>query len=294
MFLESVINEFLVVQLIRGNSQRTVEYYTLSLNLFVEYVGNMDIEKLNLVDLQNYYIYLKSRGVSSVTIQTYIRALRAFLNWCYDEDYISVKLTDKFKLPKAKQIYLDVLSDYEIAVLFQIFDTKTFLGLRDYCICALMLDSGLRKNEVVTQSVFGCRYLDGYIIVNGKGNRQRVVPIGFNTRKHLMKWDTLIKNLDGDILFRKQDGEPITGNTIKQLFYRLKEVSGIKRLRPHLLRHTFATRFIENGGDVFTLQCLLGHTTLDMSRKYTHLSSAKMVERYHAFSPLDNIKKGRL
>ncbi len=292
MKLENAINEFLINQEIRGNSKNTLEYYSLNLSYFGDFIGyDKSISDIILIDLNNYYINLKKRNVSSVTLQTYIRAIRTFLNWCYDENYTPVKLSERFKLPRAERKVLDVLTDYEIERLFNIFDTKKILGLRDWCICALMLDCGLRKNEVVTMTFNRYRGKEGYIIVQGKGNRQRVVPLGLRTRKHLAKYEAFSLCQGTESLFLKNDGMPITKSTVKQLFLRLKAETGIQRLHPHLLRHTFATRFIENGGDVFTLQQLLGHSTLDMSKKYLHLSLRNTLDKYKAFSPLDNIGK---
>ena len=291
MNLKSAVNEFLITQKIKGNSLKTIEYYSEVLQYFLDFIGDIELETLKLSDLNRYYIEQSNRKISSVTVQSYMRGLRAFLNWCYGEEYMTVKLTEKFKLPKSQKSVIDVLNDYEIHMLFSVFDLRSVLGLRDYCICSLMLDCGLRKNEVVKQTISRYKAPDGYLIVHGKGNRERVVPMGFNTRKYLLKYHTKIKNLQGDILFRKNNGDPITDNTVKQLFSRLKAQTGIQRLHPHLLRHTFATRFIENGGDVFTLQQLLGHTTLEMSKRYTHMSNAKIIEKYRCFSPIDNMKK---
>lgn len=290
MVLKDALELFLITQEIKGNSKRTLEYYRLNLGYFLSYLGyDYPVCNITLLDLNNFYLHLKKRNVSTVTLQTYIRALRTFLNWCYDEEYISIKLTDRFRLPKAEKKVFDVLTDYEIEVLFKCFNIKKFLELRNWCICALMLDCGLRKNEVVTMTLSRYRGTDGYIIVQGKGNCQRIVPMGLRTRKHMSKYVALRPNQLNDSLFLQKDYSPITLNVIKQLFSRLKHESGIKRLHPHLLRHTFATRFIENGGDIFTLQQLLGHTTLDMSKKYLHLGVSNTLKKYKAFSPLDNM-----
>jgi len=292
LLLQNVINEFLINQEIKGNSKSTLDYYALTLGYFLDFMGaDKPVPDIILVDLNNYYLHLKKRNVSSVTLQTYMRAVRSFLNWCYDEGYMPVKLSDRFKLPKAERKVFDVLTDYEIERLFGFFDIKQVLGLRDWCICALMLDCGLRKNEVVTMTFSRYRGKDGYIIVQGKGNRQRVVPLGLKTRKHLAKYEHFCHRHGTESMFLTKDGLPITKSTVKQLFSRLKTETGIQRLHPHLLRHTFATRFIENGGDVFTLQHLLGHSTLDMSKKYLHLSMRNTLDKFKAFSPLDNIGK---
>jgi len=291
LLLQNAVSEFIINQEVRGNSENTIEYYTLDLGYFVDFMGiDKDLCKITLTDLHGYYMHIKERKITKVSIQSYIRAVRTFLNWCYSEGYISEKLTERFKLPRSDLKIFDVLDDYEIQKLLSCFDLSTVLGVRNWCICALMLDSGLRKSEVVRATFCRFRATD-FLIINGKGNRQRRVPLGLLTRKYLAKYDTLINNQGRKSLFLKNDGSPLTANTIKMLFQRLKNDTGMERLHPHLLRHTFATRFIENGGDVFTLQQILGHTTLDMSKKYTHLGNKNTFDKFRAFSPLDNMKK---
>lgn len=104
MVLKDALELFLITQEIKGNSKRTLEYYRLNLGYFLSYLGyDYPVCNITLLDLNNFYLHLKKRNVSTVTLQTYIRALRTFLNWCYDEEYISIKLTDRFRLPKAEK-----------------------------------------------------------------------------------------------------------------------------------------------------------------------------------------------
>ena len=121
----------------------------------------------------------------------------------------------------------------------------------------------------------------------------RMVPLGLFTRKCLLKY--LARRPSGlqgsreDALFLTINGDPITDNTVKQLFQRLKTDTLILRIRPHLLRHTFATRYLENGGNIYTLQQVLGHTSLEMVKKYVHLTTRKTIEEFSSYSPLDNL-----
>lgn len=186
MTLRFAIDDFLIEQRIRGNTSKTVQYYSLSLGLFARFVGfGISLQEITLNSLRSYYLHLSGRGISSTTIQTYIRALRSFLTWCYEQEYISVNLPEKFRLPKAQRKTIDVLTDSEILQLLSCFNLRYLIHLRNYCMCSLMLDSGLRLHEVVTLTI-GHLYLpEGYIIVDGKGNKQRIVPLGLSTRKAL-------------------------------------------------------------------------------------------------------------
>lgn len=169
--------------------------------------------------------YLQSENLSTVTRQSYVRALRAFLTWCYSEDLLLVNLSEKFRLPKAKRKVIDILTDEEARRLMSSFNLRYSLQLRNYCICALMLDSGLRMDEVSTLDLSLLHLPEGYAIVNGKGNKQRVVPLGLNARKALLRY---LNRRPGCAstgrVFLKSDLQPISDSTIKQMFRKLKNV----------------------------------------------------------------------
>lgn len=292
MTLQSAINEYLIEQRIRGNSEKTVCYYDVSLRIFVRYTDFVNLHDITLNSLRGYYLSLTERNLSTITVQTYVRALRSFLSWCYQQEYISVNLAEKFKLPKAQRKTVDVLTDTEISCLLSCFNPRYFLQLRNLCICSLMLDSGLRLNEVVTLSLQHVHVAEGYIIVDGKGNKQRIVPIGLSTRKYLLRYISRRPSCcNTDRVFILSNLEPITETTLRQLFRKLKSRSDIGRLRAHLLRHTFATRYLENGGDMYSLQQILGHTSLEMVKRYVHSTTRKIVPNFSKYSPLDNLHK---
>ena len=291
MTIESALSEFLIEQQIRGNSPKTVQYYAFSVGFYVRFAGSdMPIQEITLDSLKRYSLALSERDITTVTRQTYIRALRAFLTWCYQQEYIPDNLSEKFRLPKAQRKAIDVLTDAEIRCLLSGFNPRYLVQLRNLCICSLMLDSGLRLHEVVSLTLDHVHVPEGYLIVDGKGNKQRVVPLGLSIRKVLLRYMSRRPGCaSSDRLFLMSDLRPITDATIRQVFRRLKQRTGIQRLRPHLLRHTFATRYLENGGDMYALQQILGHTSLEMVKKYVHSTTRKSVVRFPQFSPLDNL-----
>lgn len=295
MTVQNCIDEFLITQQIRGNSEKTVAFYSRCLRFFANYDdnGEKEINSITVADCKSYYLNLSKRDISSVTLQTYIRALRVFLSWCFSEEYIPLNIPEKFRLPKAKRKTIDILTDTEIKTLLSCFDKNSFFGVRNACIISLMLDSGLRLNEVATLERCNIHLAEGYCIVDGKGNKQRIVPLGLNSRKALIRYSRYIHiGYEQTPLFVKDDLiTPISDTTIKQIFRQLKVKSGIPRLHPHLLRHTFATRFLQNGGDIYSLQMILGHTSLEMVKKYVHLTGAVFTVNFSAFSPIDNILK---
>lgn len=299
MTIKDAFDEFILDQRVRGNSSSTIDYYSFSLGLFLNYAhSDRQVSDLTLQLCKEYYLHLvNDKTVNSVSIQSYIRGLRSFLRWLYDNEYIDVNICDKFKLPKATRKVIDVLSDEEIDKLLAALSGDEWLTIRNRLIVALMLDSGLRLNEVVTLRRSCVHLADRYLIVTGKGDKQRVVPFGEFTARTIVEYlaatdqacycDTLIIKVSETLC----GFEGITQATIKNMFRRLKARSGIPRLYPHLLRHTFATRYLENGGNIYTLQQILGHTSLEMVKKYLHLATTRIRADFPKFSPLDNIKK---
>ena len=294
MTIRECIDDFLIEQQVRGNSPKTQKHYFRCLGLFERFQSpkNPDISAVSVSDCKAYYIHLSNRNVSSVTVQTYIRALRAFLSWCYLEGYISENIPKKFRLPKAQKKKIDILTDSEVEQLFRCLSGRDFISVRNYCIVALMIDSGLRLNEVVTIRRDKIHIAEGYAIVNGKGNKERFVPLVLNSKRALLRYCAIVPNKEKETpLFVKDTLIPINQSTVKQLFRRLKVQADIPRLHPRLLRHSFATRYLENGGDIYSLQLILGHTSLEMVKKYVHLIPSKTVVNFAFLSPLDNALK---
>lgn len=294
MTLSDSIEEFILEQRCRGHSPRTIEYYDLVLRRFGEFAALealTDVDQITLTVCKRFYLSLTEQQLSSVSIQSYVRGFRAYVEWLYESEYLDEDLCERFKLPKATRKVIDILTDEELRRLLASFDTSTFSGLRDYTICTLMIDSGLRLHEVVTLQSKYVHLEEGYLIVTGKGDRERVVPFGSFTAASLRAYASEKRSWCPPIasFFVTVDGEPITDNTLKDVFRRLKDRADIPRLHPHLIRHTFATKYLSNGGDIYTLQRILGHSSLDMVKKYLHLSNQLLIGSYR--SPMDSLNK---
>jgi len=157
-----------------------------------------------------------------------------------------------------------------------------------------MLDTGLRVSEVSSSELGEVNLDKSCLKVLGKGNKERLVPIGDYCRMMITDYIENGRpkptNRNVDNLFLTDDGGPLSSNAIKLLFSRIKKLSGVTRLHPHLLRHTFATSYLLNGGDVFTLKAILGHSSLEMVNHYLHFTSAQLAIQHHKFSPMDKLQ----
>lgn len=288
MLYQDTKEEFLLDQKIRGNSPLTIQYYLRVFQVLEEYHTFTDTKEITLLHCKRFFLRLSERDLSSVSIQTYVRGFRAYLSWLFANGYVEEDLSRRFKLPKAQRKTIDVLTDDELRRLVDCFDTGKRVDLRNLCICALMFDSGLRRHEIVSLQSEQVHLEDKYLIVNGKGNKQRIVPIGATTGAHIRKYIRTYTPGTGSF-FTQEDGTPITDDTLKDLFRKLKGRAGIPRLHPHLLRHTFATRYLENGGDIYSLQAILGHTSLEMVKRYLHLATSRIRATFSRHSPFDNL-----
>ena len=285
MTVTEAIDAFLLDQACRGNSQTTLANYRTMLPLFAAHVFDKEVAELTVRDCRDYYLK-QSERVSSVTVQTYVRHLRAFLRWLYDNEYIAENLCYKFRLPKAFRPTIDTLTDEEIRIMFSLYSSDSFLDVRNRAILALFLDSGLRLHELVTIRRARLHLEERYVVVDGKGQKQRAVPFGNSTRDALRLYMTRISPTS-TFVFLREDRQPITDACIKMLFRDLKRV--IERIHAHLLRHTFATRYLENGGNIYALQSILGHTSLEMVKRYLHLSSKRVRADFVNYSPFDSV-----
>ena len=300
MKLDQAIELFLQEQKARGNTVKTCKDYKQYLTYFLNYCGDIDIVHIDKSKILSYIVYLREKPknlghknkkvyndvfVSSCTIQTYIRHLRAFFTWCYENEYTEINLSDKFKLPKAKKELKKILTDDEIERIFNACK-RTDESLRNSLIISLMLYSGLRANEVVTLRKDSYNQENNTLIVFGKGQKERIVPIGKRTdelyKQYVKEYKTLLKN--NEFLFFNIDKSPITYNAIRLMLDRIAKRSGVKRLHLHLLRHTFATNYlIKTKGDITSLKAILGHTSLKMVENYLHLAMSYSIGQYREF-----------
>jgi integrase/recombinase XerC/integrase/recombinase XerD len=188
----------------------------------------------------------------------------------------------------------EILSPVEISRLLSAIDVNGPSGARNHAIVVLFLDTGLRLSELVGLSVEDVRVGESWLKVYGKGGKERIVPFGARTTKVLNRYSSFYRPADGisDAFFVNEDGSSLTENAVKQVFKRLQVRAGLPRLHPHLLRHTFATSYLMAGGDVFSLQAILGHTTLEMTRRYVNLASSHVAIQQKRFSPMDRLAGG--
>lgn len=280
--------------------QKTIQNYKNTLSYFFNFIednrsrkiSDIPVDSITTIDLKAYVNSLRNRNklethpfkptvnhpITKRSIRTYSVDLRTFFHFLYFNGYMDKDIMKGFKIIKSEnKLVLPLFAD-EVSSIDALFHQKTYRGLRNYCIVHLMLDEGLRSGEVVNLGLDSVNFDQSYIIiVNGKGDKDRIIPLAKKLRQPLYKYLTFFRphTSDHDFLFCsiQTPEEPLSHDAIKSLFSRIRKDTGISRLKPHLLRHTFATSFILGGGDIESLRLYLGHSSYDTTQNYLHLAN---------------------
>ena len=309
--LATLFHQYEVHNRSEGKSPRTVEWYAQVLELFNGWLVSQGkstfLDDVGEGQVREFTLYLQGRkglwGLASThTVNNRVRALRAFFSWLHRQGYTEDNELSGVKPPKVQEKVIVILSDKEIASIFAATNTGALNGARSTAIFSLMLDTGLRLSEVVTLKVRDVHLEERYVKVLGKGNKERIVAFGLACHRSLIEYAYRFREESEEVemeqFFLCLDGCPMTSDALRSLIERISQASGVPRLHPHLIRHTYATRFLLNGGDVFLLKHNLGHTGLAMVERYVHIASQMAAVASQAFSPLDRVehpvlRKGR-
>jgi integrase/recombinase XerD len=283
------------LQLERNMSENTVEAYLHDLHAFLQYLSaeypGISVDRVQLVHLQSFLKFIHEMELSAGTQARMLSGIKSFFRFLMLEEVIPTNPTELLEAPKLKRALPVVLSISEIDQLFQAIDHSTPEGQRNRAILETMYSCGLRVSEV-TGLRLSQLYLDaGFIRVTGKGNKERLIPIGGEAvrqvtlyREHIRNHLTIAKEGE-DVLFLNKRGKPLSRVMIFLIIKELAEKSGIRKsVHPHTFRHSFATHLVEAGADLRAVQEMLGHKSITTTEIYTHLDRGylrKTLEQYH-------------
>jgi len=300
--IHEAVQEFLVDRQSLGRADATVRFYRTHLIAFADYLddlGTKSLGDLSRQGLRGFFAYLHQRDITQNTLAAYDRAIRAFLHWCQHEFSFKRDLFAGRPRIRQSQKMPETWTDDEIKALLEVCRDDG-IGVRDHAIMLLFLDTGLRAGELVslTMDDLTLGQDQGMVRVlpeHSKSKRERNVPICAETMHWLRAW-IKVRPSEAVPLFVACDGvnlgtEPLTAGGLNQLVRRRVEKAGIKA-KPrlcHIWRHTFAKRYVVAGGDLETLRRLLGHTSLDVTRRYLNFRTADLREKHRQFSPVGRL-----
>jgi len=310
--LTNLIHGFKLSCQTEGKSPKTIEWYISFLGRFRGFLERSeyptDVNRIDRSHIRGFIRYLQVEAkvphtgapLSPATIQGYVRTLKAFFAWGAREEYVSPNPMAVIPMPKSPTKIINTFTDEHISRLTDICLRSNGNAHRNLTIILLFLDSGLRVSELVGVELDDVNLSEGQIIIrHGKGNKERIVPVGSIVQKSLWKYISLCRPrpLTESItqLFLNSNGLPLTRNGVQQMMKRLAMQAGITGVRcsPHTLRHTFAKRYLINGGDIFSLQRILGHTSLASVRLYLNLFACDIKKQHRRFSPVDRLADSR-
>ena len=312
LYLQNLIQGFKLSCQTEGKSPKTVEWYVNFLNRFYKFLESHklppDVRQINTNHVRWFICYLqteaktpyKARPLSPATVQGYVRTLKAFFSWATREDYVNSNPMARIPVPKATTKVVNTFTSEQISRLADECRRTNGAGYRNLAILLLLLDSGIRVSELVGIDLCDVNLAEGYIkIRRAKGNRERLVPIGSLVQKSLWKYidhyrpQPLTQRISR--LFLSDNGLPFTISGVQQMLRRSGKRAGIIGVRcsPHTFRHTFAKNYLLNGGDIFSLQRILGHSSLASVRTYLNLFAGDVKKQHQRFSPVDNIAQNQ-
>lgn len=282
-------------QLEKSLSDNSTDAYIYDIEKLTDYLLAHQLQKpiadITLQDLQQFLQWIAGLGMTASSQARIISGIRAFFKYCITEDIVQTDPTVLLATPKLKRALPDVLSYEEIEKILAQIDLSKPDGERNKAILEIMYSCGLRVSEVINLKLSQL-YLDvDFIRVTGKGNKERLIPIGSSAKKQVSTYINLVRphtpNKPGydDIVFLNKRGAGLSRVMVFMIIKQLVAMAGIKKnVSPHTLRHSFATHLVEGGANLRAVQEMLGHESITTTEIYTHLDRdflKKTLEQFH-------------
>ncbi len=289
------VEKFIRTKSTKNVSEKTIEYYRHTLKPFVTFLEEIDVlvpEDVITEDIHEFIEERKKKGNKPPTINKYLRAIEAFFRYLQVQDIIKSNPVAGFgRLQETKRV-IRTLDEKMITRMFDVIDRGTFVGERNFLFILLLLDTGVRLNEALELKLTDILWDQRTIYVLGKYSKERFVPFSDTLAMYLEYYLDRRGTLEHDYIFVNIEGDQLRRRTIQDAVLDYANSANIKgvRISPHTFRHTFAKMYLMRGGDVFSLQKILGHSCIEMVRVYVEMFSHDITEQHNKFTPLNNFK----
>ncbi len=283
---------FLAIE--KGVSLNTMEAYSRDLNRYLEFVEQAGIKDIRGISPDNVISFLgnlKGAGLATSSINRSLAAIRGFYKYLLTEKAVDENPVANIELARAWMHLPDTLSREETNLLLKMPGTQNPLAVRDTAMLELLYATGIRASELISLSMSNINWQAGYLIVVGKGNKERIVPIG------RMAFDCLNRYVEGsrrnlskgrsvNAIFLNRSGTGLTRQGFWKIVKKYVRKAGLqKKVYPHTFRHSFATHLLEGGADLRSVQMMLGHADISTTQIYTHVTRERLKEIHKKFHP---------
>lgn len=291
----NLINRYLdACWLERGLSDNSLESYRRDLLAYAQWLDQAGLATLTGVSDQALNDYLSHRfklKFNARSTARFLSAVRGFYQYCVRESLAEADPTLRIDMPKLGKPLPKTLSEADVEALLAAPDLDEPIGLRDKAMLELLYACGLRVTELVSLTTYDLNLRQGVIRLMGKGNKERLVPMGEEAINWLIRYikearGLLLRNPDSDVLFPSSRGDQMTRQTFWHRIKHYVTIAGINNaVSPHTLRHAFATHLLNHGADLRVVQLLLGHSDLSTTQIYTHVAKHRLQELHQQHHP---------
>ncbi len=297
--MDKQIREFLeYIELERGHSQLTIRNYEAYLSKFADFAAENSVKSVAKIDLElvrKWRLELHRRGLGAKTLNYYMISLRSFLKYLSKMDVASL-VPEKIELADTPERQINFLEENELGRLIEAFKGKNQLETRNRAIIETLFSTGLRVSELTSLDRGQINVKRGEVSVSGKGGKRRVVFISESAKEWLGKYLTSRHDSDKALFIKKQDttnkmqekntesGGRLTTRQVERIVQEAaKRVGIVKKVTPHVLRHSFATDLLRSGADLRSVQSMLGHSSVTTTQVYTHVTDKHLREVHKRF-----------
>ena len=274
-----------------GASKNTLSAYRSDLKIFSKWLNNNSLIDVDKKQIQDYFSYRKDSNISTSTQSRMLTCLHSFYQFLSDKKNLKIDPTEQLDYPKLEKKLPIFLNVQEVERLLEAPNSKSLFGQRDRAMLELLYSCGLRVSELINLSYHNINLKDEFIRIHGKGNKERLLPMGEIAIDYLTKYElnsrpALLKNGQSDSYFLSNRGKAMSR---QNFFYIIKDYAskaGIdKPLSPHSLRHAFATHLVQKGADLRSVQLMLGHSDISSTQLYTHIQNAQLKAQHQKHHP---------
>ena len=274
-----------------GASKNTLAAYRSDLKIFNKWLAGMSFISVNSKHIQDYFSDRQKNNIGSSTQARILTCLHSFYQYLLANQLIKKDPTEQLSHPKLEKKLPVFLNIQEVEKLLEAPSSSSLFGQRDRAMLELLYSCGLRVSELINLSYHNINLKEEFIRIHGKGNKERVLPMGEIAIDYLMKYETnarpmLLKNGQSDSYFLSNRGSAMSR---QNFFYIIKayanQVGIDKPLSPHSLRHAFATHLVQKGADLRSVQLMLGHSDISSTQLYTHIQNAQLKAQHAKHHP---------